>query len=53
MPEIVAEAVLSEVSEVHGLPVLTLFLDEHTGEAGLQTRLEAFVDLLAGRAAMG
>lgn len=51
MPEIVAETVLPEVTEVHGLPVLTLFVDEHTGEAGLQTRLEAFVDLLAGRAA--
>ena len=50
MPEIVAETVLPEVTAAHGLPVLTLFVDEHTGEAGLQTRLEAFVDLLAGRA---
>lgn len=53
MPEIVAEAVLPEVSEAYGLPVLTLFVDEHTGEAGLQTRLEAFVDLLEARAAKG
>ncbi|MGE5552639.1 MAG: acyl-CoA dehydratase activase-related protein [Betaproteobacteria bacterium] len=51
MPEIVAETVLPEVSETYGLPTLTVFLDEHTGEAGLQTRLEAFVDLLSGRAA--
>lgn len=50
MPEIVAESVLPEVTEVYGVPVLTLFVDEHTGEAGLQTRLEAFVDLMAGRA---
>lgn len=51
MPEIVAETVLPEVTADYGLPVLTLFVDEHTGEAGLQTRLEAFVDLLAGRSA--
>jgi len=28
------------------LPVLTVFLDEHTAEAGLVTRLESFVDLV-------
>ena len=28
------------------IPVLTLFIDEQTGKAGVQTRLEAFVDLL-------
>jgi len=26
---------------------MSLILDEHTGEAGLVTRLEAFVDMLA------
>ncbi len=30
-------------------PLLTLVLDEHTGEAGLLTRLEAFVDLVVRR----
>ncbi|MGE5509526.1 MAG: hypothetical protein ACM3RP_13735 [Chitinophagales bacterium] len=49
MPEIVAESVLPAVGQAGGVPVLTLFVDEHTGEAGLQTRLEAFVDLLASR----
>ncbi|MEO0085951.1 MAG: acyl-CoA dehydratase activase-related protein [candidate division WOR-3 bacterium] len=29
-----------------GIPTLTLLLDEHTGEAGLRTRIESFVDLL-------
>lgn len=28
------------------LPMLTLVIDEHTGEAGLVTRIEAFVDML-------
>jgi len=51
MPEIVAASLLPEVGRDLGLPVLSLFLDEHTGEAGLQTRLEAFVDLIARRTA--
>ena len=30
-------------------PVLLLTVDEHTGEAGMATRIEAFVDLLERR----
>lgn len=52
MPEIVAASLLPEIAQDLGLPVLSLFLDEHTGEAGLSTRLEAFVDLLARRRAL-
>lgn len=32
-----------------GKPVMNIVLDEHTGEAGLVTRLEAFVDMLKRR----
>ena len=46
IPEIVAKGILPRVSRDLGIPVLTVFLDEQTGKAGLQTRLEAFVDLL-------
>ncbi len=28
------------------MPFLTITIDEHTGEAGMATRLEAFVDML-------
>ena len=28
------------------IPFLYLIIDEHTGEAGFQTRLEAFIDTL-------
>ncbi|HHY92150.1 MAG TPA: CoA protein activase [Firmicutes bacterium] len=49
IPEIVAKSLLPRVSRDLGIPVLTLFLDEQTGEAGIKTRLEAFVDLLAQR----
>jgi len=31
------------------MPFITVTLDEHTGEAGIMTRLEAFVDLLKKR----
>jgi predicted nucleotide-binding protein (sugar kinase/HSP70/actin superfamily) len=47
MPEIVAESILPEISGDYGIPALTLIMDEHTGEAGMLTRLEAFMDLLA------
>jgi predicted nucleotide-binding protein (sugar kinase/HSP70/actin superfamily) len=38
--------VLSQAARKVGVPMLTLTLDEHSGEAGLVTRLEAFVDMV-------
>lgn len=32
-----------------GIPLITMTIDEHTGEAGFDTRLEAFVDMLQWR----
>lgn len=52
MPEIVAQSVLRNASGDLEIPVLTLSLDEHTAEAGIETRLEAFVDLICRRRAM-
>ncbi|MDF9407313.1 MAG: hypothetical protein A4E52_01837 [Pelotomaculum sp. PtaB.Bin013] len=46
IPEIVARTILPKVSKDYNIPVLTFFLDEQTGKAGMTTRLEAFVDLL-------
>lgn len=46
MPELVAQSVLPELSVNENVPVMTLWLDEHSGSGGLQTRLEAFADLL-------
>jgi len=40
--EIIAREVITEASP----PLTTLVLDEHTGEAGVATRVEAFVDLI-------
>ncbi len=49
MPELVAQSALANVSRDLGIPVMTLVLDEQTGEAGYETRIEAFLDLLSRR----
>lgn len=49
MPEIVAESILPTIQKDYDIPILTLVVDEMTGEAGYLTRLEAFVDLLKKR----
>ncbi len=49
MPEVIAQSALARVSKDYRIPVITLVVDEHTGVAGLQTRLEAFVELIARR----
>lgn len=45
MPEIVAQSILPRVSRDCGVPVMTLVIDEHSADAGIITRLEAFVDM--------
>lgn len=50
-PESVLEAFIEREAERQGVPFLLLTLDEHTGEAGVVTRLEAFVDTTVGQAA--
>ncbi len=47
MPEIIASNIMPSTKE--NIPVLTVLCDEQMGKAGLITRLEAFVDLLARR----
>jgi len=49
MPEIVAESLIPSVERDMGIPVLTLIIDEMTGEAGYMTRVEAFIDMLEKR----
>lgn len=50
MPEIVAQSILPVVNRDTGMPIMTLIVDEMSGEAGLVTRLEAFVDLVQRKA---
>lgn len=49
MPEIVSKSILPTISNDKNFPIMTLVVDEMTGEAGFDTRLEAFVDLLERR----
>ena len=49
MPDTIAKSILPTVSQREDMPVLTLVIDEQSGEAGVHTRLEAFVDLLRSR----
>ncbi|WP_026894063.1 CoA protein activase [Clostridiisalibacter paucivorans] len=49
MPEIVAQTILPTVEKDYSVPILTLIVDEMTGEAGYNTRLEAYIDLLKKR----
>ncbi len=49
MPEIVSKSILPAVSKDYNLPVLSLIMDEITGDAGYITRIEAFLDLLERR----
>lgn len=42
---VVVELIKNDIGD---FPMLILKVDEHTGEAGLDTRIEAFVDMLGG-----
>ncbi len=49
MPEIVSKAILPKISKDKDFPIMSLVVDEMTGEAGYTTRIEAFIDLLERR----
>ncbi|GAI63726.1 unnamed protein product [marine sediment metagenome] len=46
MPESTVSPILHDISRDYNIPVMKLIFDTHTGEGGLNTRLEAFVDML-------
>lgn len=46
IPEIVTQCIIPHVGKNEDIPVMSLLMDEHTGKAGMLTRLEAFVDLI-------
>ena len=49
MPEAVAKGVVTGVAREYDIPMLHLAIDEHAGEAGMVTRVEAFIDVLEMR----
>jgi predicted nucleotide-binding protein (sugar kinase/HSP70/actin superfamily) len=52
LPEITALNILPKISREMNFPIISFILDEQTGQAGMRTRLEAFVDLLNRRREM-
>jgi len=52
-PDAVLVDEVRQLCQEAGVPMMALVLDEHSGEAGLVTRLEAFVDMLRWRKADG
>ncbi|KOA18883.1 2-hydroxyglutaryl-CoA dehydratase, D-component [Clostridium homopropionicum DSM 5847] len=49
MPEIITKAILPSISRDKDFPIMSLVVDEMTGEGGYVTRIEAFLDLLERR----
>lgn len=49
MPEIVSKSILPTIAKNEDFPIMTLVVDEMTGEGGYITRVEAFLDLLERR----
>lgn len=50
-PEIDVMPVLQKMSRDYGVPILYLSYDSQTSDTGLDTRLEAFYDMIAMRKA--
>ncbi|TCS83167.1 2-hydroxyacyl-CoA dehydratase [Tepidibacillus fermentans] len=46
LPELISQSVIPRISKEYDIPVLTLSLDEQTGQANNRTRIEAFIDLI-------
>lgn len=50
-PDAMVDKTLELEAKQTAVPFLSLTIDEHTGEGGVQTRLEAFVDMLTAKKA--
>ncbi|XOB41211.1 MAG: 2-hydroxyacyl-CoA dehydratase [Candidatus Nealsonbacteria bacterium] len=46
MPEVTVRPILEKIHKEKGIPFLSLSIDEQVAEAGINTRLEAFVDVI-------
>jgi predicted nucleotide-binding protein (sugar kinase/HSP70/actin superfamily) len=49
MPETTVRPILQKISKEKNIPFISFSIDEQTGEAGITTRLEAFIDLIKSR----
>jgi len=49
LPELVSQSIMPKISHEHDIPVLTLAIDEQTGQTNALTRIEAFIDLVKNK----
>lgn len=49
MPELIAKSILPKIASEFNIPIIHFVIDEQTGRAGIQTRLEAFAELIRSR----
>ncbi len=49
LPELVSQSIISAIIKDYNIPVITIPIDEQTGIANVQTRIEAFLDLIKNR----
>ncbi|MHA2471762.1 MAG: acyl-CoA dehydratase activase-related protein [Promethearchaeota archaeon] len=50
MPEVTARTIITnKLKKKYDLPIIYFSFDEHSGQEGMRTRLEAFVDLMESR----
>jgi predicted nucleotide-binding protein (sugar kinase/HSP70/actin superfamily) len=49
LPEVIARTLFARISEDLDTPILSISIDEQTGRAGMETRLEALMDLAWSR----
>ncbi len=45
-PDSLIQVLIEHRAKLHNIPLMSLTIDEHSGEAGLITRIEAFIDML-------
>jgi predicted nucleotide-binding protein (sugar kinase/HSP70/actin superfamily) len=45
-PDSLIQVLIEHRARIHEVPLMSLTIDEHSGEAGLITRIEAFIDML-------
>lgn len=49
LPELVSQSIIPAITKDLNIPVITLAIDEQTGLANVQTRIEAFLDLIKSK----
>ncbi len=49
LPELVSQSIIPAITKEYNIPVITLAIDEQTGLANVQTRIEAFLDLVKSK----